>query len=77
MAKQENRITLPLHVRNRAQQRADELGYGTVLDYLVELVVVDTSPLITRQLAQVSPPPPAQQQAPVITATAGSDWGEV
>ena len=77
MAKTENRITLPLHVRNRAQQRADELGYGTVLDYLVELVVVDTSPLITRQPAQVNPQPPAQTQAPVISANAGGDWGEV
>lgn len=77
MAKTENRITLPLHVRNRANARAEELGYDTVLDYLVELVVVDTSPLITRQGAQISPQPPAQTQAPAISAKAGGDWGEV
>ena len=77
MAKTENRITLPQPIRNRAQQRADDLGYGTVLDYLVELVVVDTSPLITHPTAQVNPQSPAQTKIPALSVNAGGEWGEV
>ena len=74
MPRQEHRITLPQPIRNRAQQRADELGYSTVLEYLTELVVIDTSPLVARQAAQVSPQPPAQQQSPITIAASG--WGD-
>ena len=73
MAKTENRITLPQPIRNRAQQRADELGYGAILEYVSELVVVDTSPLITRGMAQVPQALPNQEQ-PTITVSSG-EWG--
>ena len=72
--RKEHRITLPQHVRTRAQQRADELGYGSILEYVSELVVVDTSPLIARGIAQVPQAPPNQEQ-PTITVTSG-EWGD-
>ncbi|MEM7066777.1 MAG: hypothetical protein AAF572_26875 [Cyanobacteria bacterium P01_B01_bin.77] len=71
--RREHRITLPQHLRTRAQQRADELGYGSVLEYVSELVVVDTSPLIARGIAQV-PQAPINQEQPTITVSSG-DWG--
>ncbi len=72
--RKEHRITLPQHVRTRAQQRADELGYGSILEYVSELVVVDTSPLIARGIAQVPQSPPNQEQPP-FTVTSG-EWGD-
>ena len=71
--RKEHRITLPQHLRTRAQQRADELGYGSILEYVSELVVVDTSPLIARGMAQVPEAPPNQEQT-TITVSSG-DWG--
>lgn len=70
----ENRITLPQHLRSRAQQRAKELGYGSLLEYVSELVVVDTSPLIARAAAQVPQAPPQTEQ-PAISVSTGGEWG--
>lgn len=70
----EHRMTLPQHVRGRAQQRADELGYESVLDYVTELVVVDTSPLISRGVAAVPQSPPQQEQPSIVVNTVGG-WG--
>ena len=75
-ARKEHRITLPQHVRTRAQQRADELGYGSILEYVSELVVVDTSPLITRGMAQVPQALPNQEQ-PTITVSSGECGTEI
>lgn len=72
--RKEHRITLPHHLRTRAQQRADELGYSSMLEYVSELVVVDTSPLIARGAAQVPQAPP-QQEAPAIAVSTGDGWG--
>lgn len=72
--RKENRITLPPHIRHRAQQRATELGYSSVLEYLSELVVVDTSPLISRGLAQIPQAPP-KQDPPTIAVASGDGWG--
>lgn len=71
----EHRITLPQHIRNRAQQRADDLGYESILEYVSELVVVDTSPLITRQGAQV-PQSPLQQEQSSVAVSSGNGWGD-
>ena len=73
-SKNEHRITLPQHLRNRAEQRATELGYNSMLEYVSELVVVDTSPLIARGAAQVPQAPP-QQEAPAIAVSTGDGWG--
>jgi len=72
--KREHRITLPQHLRNRAEQRAAELGYTSMLEYVSELVVVDTSPLIARGVAQVPQSPPQQEQ-PAIAVSTGDGWG--
>ena len=74
--RKEHRITLPQHLRTRAQHRADELGYGSVLEYVSELVVVDTSPLIARGMAQI-PQAPANQEQPSITVSSGEWGGEI
>lgn len=74
--RKEHRITLPHHLRNRAQQRADELGYSSMLEYVSELVVVDTSPLIARGVAQV-PQSPLNQEQPPIAVDSGDGWGAV
>ncbi|MEM8612128.1 MAG: hypothetical protein AAGF93_08940 [Cyanobacteria bacterium P01_H01_bin.105] len=72
--RKEHRITLPQHLRTRAQERADQLGYSSMLEYVSELVVVDTSPLITRGVAQVPQSPP-QQETPTIDVSSGDGWG--
>ena len=71
--RKEHRITLPHHLRTRAQQRADELGYSSMLEYVSELVVVDTSPLIARGVAQVPQSP--SQETPTIAVSSGDGWG--
>ncbi|MBT9312559.1 hypothetical protein [Leptothoe kymatousa] len=72
----ENRITLPQHIRDRAKQRASELGYTALVDYVTELVMVDTSPLIARQGASVPQSPPQQQEQSSIAVNAGGGWGD-
>lgn len=72
--KRENRITIPATIRARAEQRAADLGYGSLIDYVVELVVIDTSPLIAHGVASV-PETPQQQHQPSIAVTAGGGWG--
>ena len=74
--RKEHRITLPQHLRTRAQQRANELGYGSVLEYVSELVVVDTSPLIARGMAPI-PQAPTNQEQPSITVSSGEWGGEI
>ena len=72
----EHRITLPQHLRKRAQQRADELGYGSILEYVSELVVVDTSPLIARASA-CTPQSSVQQESPApVAVSSGEGWGD-
>lgn len=71
--RKEHRITLPHYLRTRAQQRADELGYSSMLEYVSELVVVDTSPLIARGVAQV--PQASSQETPTIAVSIGDGWG--
>lgn len=77
--RKENRITLPQHLRARAQQRVEELGYGSLLEYVSELVVCDTSPLIARGLAAVPQQPPATETAtappPVVPVSGADGWG--
>ena len=67
--RKEHRITLPQHLRTRAQPQADELGYSSVLEYVSELIV-DTSPMIPHGMAQVPQAPPQQEQ-PTITVSSG------
>lgn len=70
----ENRITLPQHLRERAQARIENLGYGSLLEYVSELVILDTSPLVDRAVATVPPPAAAAKEAnaPVVNS---SGWG--
>lgn len=70
----ENRITLPQHLRERAHTRVQELGYGSLLEYVSELVILDTSPLVDRVTATVPPlaTAPKEQAAPVVN---NGGWG--
>lgn len=73
--RQENRITLPQHLRDRANTRLKELGYGSLLEYVSELVILDTSPLVDRVAATVPPlaTAPKELQTPVVNS---DGWGE-